>query len=164
PTGKPSELRLEPPDSGFWEQDHVHFPRPMTRYWAETHPGSFLRGTSEFARGYGMMIDGLEMAYIQGFGYKTVHPLPEAEVPQRFQRAEEVFRTKYWRAQLEDWMGTRKPTSIQAHRAIQSVDVDALSDADLAAHLGRCQAHHAEMIYQHMRFTAAAVVPTGDFL
>jgi len=136
----------------------------MTRYWAETHPGSFLRGTSEFARGYGMMIDGLEMAYIQGFGYKTVHPLPEAEVPQRFQRAEEVFRTKYWRAQLEDWMGTRKPTSIQAHRAIQSVDVDALSDADLAAHLGRCQAHHAEMIYQHMRFTAAAVVPTGDFL
>ena len=30
--------------------------------------------------------------------------------------------------------------------------------------LTRCRDHHAEMIYQHMRFTAAAIVPTGDFL
>jgi pyruvate,water dikinase len=31
-------------------------------------------------------------------------------------------------------------------------------------HLTRCRDHHAEMLYQHMRFTAAAIVPTGDFL
>src|SRR5439155_24653177 len=41
---------------------------------------------------------------------------------------------------------------------------DALSDDALAAHLTRCRDHHAEMLYQHMRFTAAAIVPTGDFL
>src|SRR5262245_27295369 len=67
PTGKATELRFEPPRPGFWEQDPVHFPRPATRYWMETHPEPFLRGTSEFARSYGMMIDGLEMAYIHGF-------------------------------------------------------------------------------------------------
>jgi hypothetical protein len=30
-------LRFEPPGPGSWEQDPVHFPRPMTRYFQETH-------------------------------------------------------------------------------------------------------------------------------
>ena len=164
PAGKPTDLRFEPPDPGFWEQDPVHLPRPVTRYWTETHPEPFKRGTSEFARGYGMMIDGLEMAYINGFGYRAVRPVPESEVPNRFERAEEVYRTKYWREQLRDWNETRKPNAIKAHRDVQSVDPDALADSELAAHLTRCRDHHKEMLYQHMRFTAAAVVPTGDFL
>ena len=82
-----SSLRLEPPASGFWELDPVHFPRPATRYWAETHPEPFKRGTAEFARGYGMLIDGIEMSYVQGFAYKTVRPAPESEIPERFARA-----------------------------------------------------------------------------
>src|SRR6185503_14976581 len=53
---------------------------------------------------------------------------------------------------------------MKAHRALQAVDPDALSDDALAAHLTRCRDHHAEMLYQHMRFTAAALLPTGDFL
>ncbi len=44
------------------------------------------------------------------------------------------------------------------------MDPGGLSDEALAAHLTRCRDHHAEMLYQHMRFTAAAIVPTGDFL
>jgi pyruvate,water dikinase len=39
-----------------------------------------------------------------------------------------------------------------------------LSDEELAAYLRRCSEHHAEMIYQHMRFTGAAMLPTGDLL
>ena len=58
----------------------------------------------------------------------------------------------------------RKPAAIATHRAIQAVDPDALSDAELAAYLRRCRDHHAAMITQHMRFTAGAVLPTGDFL
>src|SRR5688500_10961006 len=50
------------------------------------------------------------------------------------------------------------------HRELQSIDPDALSDEELVAYLKRCRDHHAEMIYQHMRFTAAPSVPTGDFL
>src|SRR5262245_21769585 len=163
-TNDSPKLRFDPPGPGFWELDPVHFPRPTTRYWTEVHPPAFRRGTSEFARGYGMLIDGLTMAYVNGFGYKAVVPAPEAEVPNRFARAEEVLRTRYWREQLRDWNESIKPASFKAHRALQSVDPDALSDEALAAHLTRCRDHHAEMIYQHMRFTAAAVVPTGDFL
>jgi pyruvate,water dikinase len=164
PTGRPTELRFEAPGPGFWELDPVHFPRPATQYWIEVHPAAFKRGSSEFARSYGMLIDALEMAYVNGFGYKIVRAVPETELPQRFQRAEEVFRRKFWREQLRDWNETFKPTSMKAHRELQSVDPDGLSDDALVAHLTRCRDHHAEMLYQHMRFTAAAIVPTGDFL
>ena len=162
--GSANELRFEPPGPGFWELDPVHFPRPMTRYWIELHPAAFKRGTSEFARFYGMMIDALEMQYVNGFAYKIVRSVAEEEVPRRLQRAEEVYQRRAWREQVRDWNETFKPASLKAHRDLQSVDPDGLSDASLVAHLTRCRDHHAEMLYQHMRFTAAAIVPTGDFL
>jgi len=157
-------LQLSPPGPGFWELDPVHFPRPATRYWTEVHPDPFFKGTSEFARSYGMLIGGLAMDYVSGFAYKTVRPVPEAEVPQRFERAAHVMQTRFWRDQLRDWDETFKPAAMKAHREIQSVQPDALSDAELAVYLTRCRDHHAHMLYQHMRFTAAAIVPQGDFL
>jgi phosphohistidine swiveling domain-containing protein len=159
-----SELRFDPPGPGSWELDAVHFPRPVTRYWAETHPEPFGRGFREFTRYYGMLLDSLDFQYVNGFGYRSSRPAPEDEIPQRFQRAEEVFERKLWREQVRDWDETFKPASIKSHRELQSVDPDELSDEELVAHLSRCRDHHAEMIYQHMRFTGATMVPTGDFL
>jgi phosphohistidine swiveling domain-containing protein len=163
-TAPATELRFDPPGPGTWELDPIHFPRPVTRYWTEMHSEPFRRGFSEFTRYYGMLIDTLEMAYVNGFAYRTIVPVAESEVPERFQRAEEVFRDKLWRDQLRDWDSTFKPASIAIHRELQSIDADALSDEDLAAYLTRCRDHHAEMIYQHMRHTGAAIVPIGDFL
>jgi pyruvate,water dikinase len=159
-----ASLRFEPPGPGPWEQDPVHFPRPVTRYFSETHPASFARGTNDFARFYGLLIDGLQIGYVNQIAYNQILPAPESELPQRFQRAAEVFEKKVWREQLRDWDENRKPASIAAHREIQAVDPDSLSDADLAAYLARCRDHHANMFFQHMRFTASAVLPTGDFL
>ncbi len=159
-----TELRFEPPDLGFYELDPVHFPRPVTRYWSEVHPAAFKRGTGDFARFYGMLIDSLQMVYINGFAYKIVQPVADDDVPARFQRASEVIQGKLWREQLREWDETVKPNSIKAHRELQAVDPDQLSDDQLVAHLTRCRDHHAAMIAQHMRFTASAVVPTGDFL
>ncbi len=155
---------FEPPGPGTWTRDAVHFPRPVTRYWAETHPEPFMRGTHDFARFYGMLIAGLDTAYLNGFAYNAVRPAPDEEIPQRFARAEEVFEHKLWREQLHDWDENRKPSSIAAHRRLQAVDPDGLSDADLIAYLRECRDHHAAMIYQHMYHTASAVVPVGDFL
>lgn len=160
----PTELNLEPPGPGSWEQDPVHFPRPLTRYFQETHPPSFKKGTNDFARFYGMLIDGLQISYVQGFGYNQLMPAPETEIPQRFQRAEQVFAQKLWREQLRDWDDNSKPAAIAKHRELQAVDPDMLSDAELVAYLTRCRDHHSAMIAQHMRFTAGAVLPTGDFL
>jgi phosphohistidine swiveling domain-containing protein len=159
-----TELRFEPPGPGSWELDPVHFPRPVTRYWVETHPEPFKRGFSEFTSYYGMLLDAMEFQYVNGFAYRSARPVADDEAPGRFQRAEEVFERKLWRDQLRDWDDTFKPASIVVHRELQSVDPDELSDADLVAYLTRCRDHHAEMIYQHMRFTGAAMLPTGDLL
>jgi pyruvate,water dikinase len=136
----------------------------MTRYFQETHPPPFKKGTNDFARFYGLLIDGLQMGYVNGFGYRQVLPAPDTEIPQRFQRAEQVFPRKLWREQLRDWDEHRKPSSIATHRELQAVDPDALSDAQLVAYLTRCRDHHSDMLAQHMRFTAGTLIPTGDFL
>ncbi len=159
-----TELTFDPPGPGFWEQDPVHFPRALTRYWAEVHPAAFAEGTADFTAYYGMLLGGLQMAYVNGIAYKGARPLPDEEVPARFARAEEVYAKKLWREQLREWDETVKPAAVAKHRELQAVDVDALSDDELAAYLERCRDHHAAMIAQHMRYTASAVVPTGDFL
>jgi len=158
------ELPLEPPGPGPWTQDGVHLPRPLTRYYQQVQPAAFRAGTQAFARYYGMLIDGLHMAHVQGFGYSQVVPAPEAELPERFRRAEQVYAQKLWREQLREWDEQRKPAAVARHRAIQAVDPDALSDAELVAYLRRCRDHHAAMITQHMSFTGGAMVPVGDFL
>ena len=157
-------LRFEPPGPGSWSLDPVHFPRPATRYWAEMHPEPFRRGTREFMAYYGMPIESLETQYVNGFAYSAMRPAREDEIPQRFARAEQVWEGKVWREQLREWDDTAKPAAVRTHRELQSVDVDALSDDELAAYLTRCREHHSQMIYQHMRFTGSAMLPVGDLL
>jgi pyruvate,water dikinase len=159
-----AELPFEPPGPGPWNLDAVHFPRPATRYWTELHPAAMRRGSGEFMSYYGILLGNLECDYVNGFAYTSLRPLAEEEVPKRFARAEEVFAGKLWRDQLREWDETFKPASIKVHRELQSVDPDELSDPDLAAYLTRCHEHHAEMIFQHMRFTGAPSVPIGDLL
>ena len=154
----------EPPGPGPWDIDAVHFPRPVTRYWSELHPEPFKRGFSEFTGFYGMLIAGRVNQYVNGFAYGATLPVADEEVPARLQRASETFERKLWREQLQDWDEVRKPASIRRHLELQAVDTDELSDEQFAAYLTECRDHHAEMIYQHMRFTAAPSIPTGDFL
>jgi pyruvate,water dikinase len=128
------------------------------------HPDALMRGFREFTRYYGMLLDTMEFQYVNGFAYRAPRPVADEEVPQRLQRAEEVFAGKLWRDQLRDWDETFKPASIKIHRELQSIDPDALSDDELVGYITRCRDHHVEMIFQHMRFTGAAMVPIGDFL
>jgi len=157
-------LQFEPPGPGSWHLDSVHFPRPVTRYWAEMHPEPFRRGTQEFMAFYGTPLDGMEMQYVNGFAYSSMRPAPEEEIPQRFARAEEVWERKVWREQLREWDETFKPAAIRTHRELQSVDAEALSDDALVEYLTRCREHHSQMIFQHMRFTGSAMLPVGDLL
>ncbi len=159
-----TELAFEPPGPGSWAQDPVHFPRPATRYWAEMHPEPYARGTHEFARYYGLLLAGLNTAYINGFAYISSPPIADEEFPERAARAREVFERKLWRDQLRDWDERFKPASIRTHRELQSVNPEALSDAELVDYLTRCRDHHSNMIYQHMRHTGAAIIPIGDLL
>jgi phosphohistidine swiveling domain-containing protein len=162
--GGTTELQYEPPGPGSWVLDPVHFPRPLTRYWMEIHPEPFRRGCAEFLAYYGTPLAAKVIAYVNGFAYGSTEFVSEEEIPQRFARAEEVWERKVWRDQLREWDETFKPAAIATHRELQSIDGDALSDDALVAYLTRCREHHAQMIFQHMRFTGSAMMPVGDLL
>ena len=115
----PAALHLDPPGPGPWTQDGVHFPRPMTRYFQDMHPAAFKAGTNDFARFYGMLIDGLQIAYVQGFGYNQLMPAPEDQIPARIQRAEEVYaRQAVARAAAAN--GTRSASRRRSPRTARS--------------------------------------------
>lgn len=122
------------------------------------------RGTGDFASYYGLLFAGMEAAYVNGFAYSFMRPVAEEEIPQRLQRAEEVFQHKLWREQLREWDEVSKPSAIARDRELQAVDPDAIPDQELVAYLTRCRDHHAVMMAQHMRYTEADLLPTGDFL
>src|SRR5689334_3333961 len=160
----PTTPHYQPPGPGSWVLDPVHHPRPVTRYWVEMHPEPFRRGLQECMAYYGLLSDHIETAYVNGFSYGQMIPVADDEVPNRIARAEEVWANKVWRDQLREWDESAKPKALTTHRELQSVDPDALTDDELIAYLTRCRAHHAEMIYQHMRFTGAAMLPVGDLM
>jgi rifampicin phosphotransferase len=158
------ELHFEPPGPGSWNLDPVHFPRPVTRYFSETHPEPFSRGVAEFMAYYGTLIQTMETQYVNGFAYNAMRPAPENEIPERFARAEAVWEQRVWRDHLREWDDIAKPVAIKTHRELQSVDPDSLSDDGLVEYLTRCRDHHSQMMYQHMRFTGSAMLPVGDLL
>ena len=143
----PSISRARPPGTG---------PRSTRNHSGAVWPSS--------PRYYGMLLDTMEMAYVNGIAYRKLVLVGDEQVPERIQRAEDVWEQKLWRDQLRQWDEVAKPTSIKIHRDLQAVDPDALSGADLVAYLIKCRDHHSEMIYQHMRFTGAAMISVGDLL
>ena len=157
-------LTFEPPGPGPWDLDPVHFPRPVTAYWAEMHPEPFSQGYGDMMTFYGVPFLTRVTTYVGGFSYGQMRPVPPESFPDRVQRAAEVFEGKLWREQAAEWHQVRKPASVTAHREIQAVDPEALSDEELVDYLRRCRAHHATMIRQHMAFTGTAVIPPSDFL
>ena len=69
---------FEAPGPGFWALDLAHFPRPLTRYFQSTHAPAYRSGSHEFARFYGLLIDGLQIGYVNGFAYRQLLPVPES--------------------------------------------------------------------------------------
>ena len=163
-TSTKQQLTFEPPGPGPWDLDALHFPRPVTAYWAQMHPEPFSLGYGDMTAYYGAPIQTRTTAYVNGFCYGQMEPLPPDAFPERVQRVTEVFDRKLWRDSARDWQEVRKPASVQANRDIQAIDPDQLTDEELVAHLRRCRENHVSMIRQHMAFTGTAVISPGDFL
>ena len=161
----PGKLRFDPPGPGSWGLDPVHFPRPVTRYFAETHPAGFKRGTNDFARFYGML-------YRRHGNASTSTALPTTPWCRRRRRTFPNASNGPRRSSTRSCggsscaSGTRRPSRRRSPSTVtfRRVDPDALSDQQLVDYLTRCRDHHAAMMAQHMRFTAGAMIPTGDFV
>ena len=88
---------------------------------------------------YGAPFQTRRTAYVNGFCYGQMEPVPPESFPDRVQRAAEVFDRKLWRDSAKEWQEVRKPASVKANREIQAIDPDPLSDEELVDHLRRCR-------------------------
>jgi phosphohistidine swiveling domain-containing protein len=178
------DVTFEAPGKGPWELETTHFQRPATRFAGSTYVEAFGRGFAQGTERYGMLLSHLQPGLSNGFLYMQpvafmapegamkpppapvlwlltrVHPKMRARIKQ----SARAMENKQWRADLEMWDNEDKPAAIEKHLEIQNVDVEALTDEGLIEHLERCRAHGVEMVALHHKYTATAVVVTGDFL
>lgn len=171
-----SALDWEPPGPGPWQQDSAHTPVSQTVGIRAVYPPGFNRGFTETFARYGLLLDRLAMAEVNGFTYHQPQPfdlpgpngpMTEEEIHAEFGRrlgvATEAWESKRWLSDLHDWDTQWKPAAIAKHRALGDVDLASLDDTGLIAHLRAAAAHVSEMVYQHHRFNVAALLPVGDF-
>ena len=171
-----STVEWKAPGPGPWQQDSAHNPVSQTRIMQHVYPEGFNRGFSETFAVYGVLLDRLAMGAVNGFTYHQPQPFdlpgpdgpkdPEwigAEFGRRVGVAAQAFEGRIWRDAIREWDGIDKPASIARHRELD-VDLSALDDAHLGAHIDACAAHVTAMVYQHHRYNTHAIVPVGDFL
>ncbi|MDC3402497.1 hypothetical protein OAX95_01010, partial [bacterium] len=166
-----------PPGPGPWQQDSAHSPVSQTLLTQEIYPAGFNKGFTEAFAGYGLLLDRLAMGVVNGFTYHQPQPFdlpgpdgprdPEwigAEIGRRTEVAAHAMATRIWREELRLWDEEVKPAAQARHRELGAVDLTALDDAALLAHLRVCLDHVTAMAYQHHRYNCHALVPVGDFV
>ena len=184
PDGRSAERRFEPPGEGPWELESTHYCRPVAAFEQAPLASGFVRGFKEGTARYGLLLDHLKPGYSQSFIYiqpmafgapeGAMGPPPKPVLQlltrlhpamrRRIARSAAAIEGKLWREDLQRWDEEDKPAAITRHQALQAVDVEALSDADLAGHLVECAEHVADGMYLHHKYTIPASLPVGDFL
>lgn len=164
---------FDAPGEGSWELESTHQQRPIARFAAGALTAGFPRAVAEGTARYGLQLDYLRPAIVNGFVYSQpamfgvdgpLGPATEAERQARIAASVRAFEEKLWRQDLNQWDSVDKPAAIAKHRTIQDVDPTELSDEELVAHLGGCRDHLEAMMYLHHKYTVTATVPIGDFL
>jgi pyruvate,water dikinase len=179
-----SAFTWDPPGKGPWELETTHFNRPFTRFAQAYYAKGFVRGFREGMGRYGLLLDYLKPAFVNGFAYMQPVPFGAPEgamkpppapvlklvtrvVPKMRRRiavSAQAFADKQWRNDLQTWEDVDKPAAIARHQQVQSVDVAALSDEELAAHIAGLPAYGESMVYLHHKYTATAILVGGDFV
>jgi phosphohistidine swiveling domain-containing protein len=175
---------FEPPRPGAWEIDLTHFPRPTTKFQTESFLGNFKRGFSEGTKMYGILLDHLDQAAINGFVYTAPRPVGapldakgpppklifklltwfHPELRGRIKAAKNAILQRTWLQDLAHWDNTVKPQAIREHLAIQNEDPRGLDTEGLLRHLEAARKNSENGHYRHGRFTMTACVPVGDYL
>lgn len=175
---------FQPPGPGVWTRDADRFPRPVTRFVAGLFGAAARRGFQEATAGYGLLLDHVAWAFVHRWAYLSPRPVPAlADMPappdrqawdalveatprlqQRLATSAAVFDERRWRADLRWWDTELRPWIRQRHDELRAVDLGALTDPELAAHIDRCRANLRQRIVDHHRLGVAPVICVGDFL
>ncbi len=178
-----SPRRAWPP--GCWELDATHFPRPVTRFWAETFPRHFGSGYREGARRCAVLLDRIEWKPFARYMYMAPVPIGaprlaaartpprpvlklylrvHPELRRRVAASRTLFERRPWREDLASWDGEVKPAALARQHGLMTTDPDTLGPDDMVAYLDACEDNLARLLEVRGRYTISSMLPVGDFL
>jgi rifampicin phosphotransferase len=153
-----TELRWDPPGPGQWWPVLDHFPKPVSRLFAELFP-AMARGWITGARRYGVPGGASRWATVNcWFFYAPGDPEP-VDLDRLDATAAETLETCRWREEPRRWHEEERPAVLATNLALQDEPLDALDDAGLADHFRRAVAHYeavSPLHFEHQGFGYAA--------
>lgn len=176
-------VAVDVPGDGFWQRDVAHFPKPVSPMYRSYKMPMMTQSVKKLAEEFGLLLDSVEFREIGGWDYSRVVPMggrdrapPPAWVisfairvvpslRRRIKRQVEVVRSGLCLTYVDRWAKEWKPELIRRSTALLAVDLSALSDDALQAHLDSVLEYVQLAVDVHFRYlTVPGIVPLGQLV
>ncbi|HEX4822032.1 MAG TPA: PEP-utilizing enzyme [Acidimicrobiales bacterium] len=179
-----TDAKFEAPGAGMWNLDRSHFPggtTPLSQWFME----GAAKGARASFKEIGMPADTLDIRFVNGFMYTRLRPLisPERattklppvpvlklavrihpEMRRRAKQAARAIEARPWLRVIDDWQRTIRPRLEATNEELDSVDLAALDDDGLAAHVERLLQYIRENFELHFYLHTFDLGPIGFLL
>ncbi|HSJ92177.1 MAG TPA: PEP-utilizing enzyme [Ilumatobacter sp.] len=179
------EAAFTPPGPGSWSLDRSHFPGGTTPIAQSLIREAMPAGMERVFAEIGAPIRRIDSAFVHGFNYTRVRPLlggdrtvtklpplpllklasrVHPEFRRRRNRARALLRDKPFLDVANEWNREIRPRLRAANRAFQDVDLGALTDDELRAHVGRLLDHCRQQLELHFWLHGHDIGPIARLL
>jgi rifampicin phosphotransferase len=156
-TALPRPPELVPPATGFWEKDAEHYPMPLTPFGASVYLPAVEHGLAAMLDTWGLPMARVQQRSVGGEIYTRAVPLGGKDrtpppwwviwvamrvappLRRRAKRTDRALGERLAERLIEQWPGSREQFRRDA-AALRTVDLRALADEQLVAHLDRALA------------------------
>jgi phosphohistidine swiveling domain-containing protein len=156
-TALPRPPELVPPATGFWEKDAEHYPMPLTPFGASVYLPAVEHGLAAMLDTWGLPMARVQQRSVGGEIYTRAVPLGGKDrtpppwwviwvamrvappLRRRAKRTDRALGERLAERLIEQWPGSREHFRRDA-AALRTVDLRALADEQLVAHLDRALA------------------------
>ncbi len=179
------DVRWEPPGPGHWAVDRSHMPSGATPMVQSIVTRAMPAGMRRVFAELGAPLDTLDVGFVNGQFYSRLRPLiaPDRaatrlpptillkvvsrlhpEFRRRNRVAGDVMRDEPWTQVIHDWHHGMKAGIEAANLELQSVDLAALTDDEVVAHVDRCLEHCTVEWERHFWLHGYDMGPIGRYL
>jgi rifampicin phosphotransferase len=180
-----AEVRWDSPGPGCWELDRSHFLGGATSLVQEIQTTAMPVGMRRVFRELGTPADTLDAAFVNGFMYTRLRPLVGADKParrlpplpvlkllvrvhpemrRRAKTAERMLAERPWRRVVAAWENGRRAEIERGNLELQDVELGALDDAALLAHVDACFQRCLTLWEEHFWMHGYDLGPIGILL
>lgn len=167
---------------GYWMREASHAPRPWSPLASSLGYEERNRSLRDVMAEFGLLVEALEFAEIGGWEYMRLVPLGGKDRPaappwlmpllvrlvptlrRRVRRSVEAVRADVAGTLIDRWHDEWRPRLGARSSELRGVDVDGLSDAELAAHFDATVDHLREGTRVHFRLHAAICFPLAQLV